>query len=63
VKTKWPTDSATVGSQAAVLRTMSLNHRDVQLAQVADQLADYYATDPELTAFDAFDKESEGADA
>jgi len=42
---------------------MSLNHRDVQLAQVADQLADYYATDPELTAFDAFDKESEGADA
>lgn len=57
------TDSATAGSPAAALRAMSPDQRDVQLAQIAEQLADYYATDPELTTFDAFDEESEGADA
>ena len=58
-----PTDSGEAGSQAAGLRALPAGQRDSLLAQAAESLADYYATDPKLTAFDAFDEESEGAGA
>jgi Zn-dependent peptidase ImmA (M78 family)/transcriptional regulator with XRE-family HTH domain len=58
-----PTNAGAAGSQAAVLRALPAGQRDALLAQAAESLVDYYATDPRLTAFEALDEESEEADA
>jgi hypothetical protein len=54
------TDFETTGSQVAALRAMPPDQRDARLAKVAEEMAAYYASDPELTAFEAFDEDGEG---
>lgn len=46
---------------ASALRALPKDQRDAVLECVAENMADLYTTDPELTAFDAFDEASEGS--
>ena len=50
-------------TKASDLRTLPGDQRDTLLARAAETLARHYATDTELTAFDAFEDESEGMHA
>lgn len=44
---------------ASALRALPSDQRDAVLERVAETMADVYAVDPELTAFDAFDEDEE----
>jgi Zn-dependent peptidase ImmA (M78 family) len=48
-------------AKASELRALPTDPRDALLAHAAESMAGHYATDPELTAFDAFDEGCVGA--
>jgi Zn-dependent peptidase ImmA (M78 family)/transcriptional regulator with XRE-family HTH domain len=50
-------------AKASELRALPVDQRDTLLERAAASLAERYAADSELTAFDAFDEGSEGAHA